>query len=97
MQSHYLLANIVPFFRATIWGLCQRFFSSVQYASKLRCVEIKVFWKRKKKSTKEMIEMISGYIERINQKAVVVYYENFTKINPSSWAYNEVWKGWLSK
>ena len=44
-----------------------------------------------------MIEMISGYIERINQKAVVVYYENFTKINPSSWAYKEVWKGWLSK
>ena len=37
-----------------------------------------------------MIEMISGYIERVNEKAVVAYYENFTKINPSSWTYNEI-------
>ena len=37
-----------------------------------------------------MIEMISGYTERVNKKAVVAYYENFTKINPSSWTYNEV-------
>ena len=74
----------MPFSRATICGLCQRFFRSVQYASKLTCFEIKVFWKRKKKSTKEIIEMISGYIERVNEKAVVAYYENFTKINPSS-------------
>ena len=37
-----------------------------------------------------MIEMISGYIERMNQKELVAYYENFNKINPSSWAYNEV-------
>ena len=80
----------MPFSRATVWGLCQRFFRSVQYASKLRCFEIKVFLKRKKKSTKEMIEMISGYIERVNEKAVVACYENFTKINPSSWTYNEV-------
>ena len=27
---------------------------------------------------------ISGYIERVNEKAVVAYYENFTKTNPSS-------------
>ena len=32
--------------------------------------------------TKEMIEMISGYIERGNEKAIVACYENFTKINP---------------
>ena len=33
---------------------------------------------------REMTEIISGYIERVNEKAVVVYYDNFTKINPSS-------------
>ena len=37
-----------------------------------------------------MIEIISGYIERVNEKAVVGYYENLTKINPSTWTYNEV-------
>ena len=39
---------------------------------------------------REMTKIISGYIERVNEKAVVVYYENFTKTNPSSWTYNEV-------
>ena len=33
---------------------------------------------------REMTEIISGSIERVNEKAVVVYYENFTKTNPSS-------------
>ena len=33
---------------------------------------------------REMTKIISGYIERVNEKAVVVYYENFTKTNPSS-------------
>ena len=33
---------------------------------------------------KEIIKMIIGYIERVNEKAVVPNYENFTKINPSS-------------
>ena len=27
---------------------------------------------------------INGYIDRINEKAVLAYYENFTKTNPSS-------------
>ena len=31
----------------------------------------------------EMVKTISGYIERANEKAVVAYSKNFTKINPS--------------
>ena len=39
---------------------------------------------------REKTKIIRGYIERVNEKAVVAYYENFTKTNPSSWTYNEV-------
>ena len=33
---------------------------------------------------REKTKIIRGYIERVNEKAVVAYYENFTKTNPSS-------------
>ena len=33
---------------------------------------------------REKTKIIRGYTERVNEKAVVAYYENFTKTNPSS-------------
>ena len=39
---------------------------------------------------REKTKIIPGYIESVDEKAVVAYYENFTKTNPSSWTYNEV-------
>ena len=33
---------------------------------------------------REKTKIIRGYIESVNEKAVVAHYENFTKTNPSS-------------
>ena len=38
---------------------------------------------------REMTKIISGYIERVNEKAVVAYYENFTNFT-NFWTYIEI-------
>ena len=98
-KSHFFLGKYSTFLQSSNMMDCSKDFLFCSI-----CFEIKVFWNKEKKLLtmitlsasfavwliREMTKIMSGYFERVNEKAVVAYYENFTKTNPSSWNYNEV-------